>query len=388
MISSHPNNSHNHNEAGLNDPSRTHRMLRKADLAIQELIDGGGYMLPGQQQQFLQVLIDQPTLLNHARILSMRKPSQLIEKIRLGQRILHPSQSGVALTEQQRARPDVGAVEIRPVPFKAEMRLSEEVLEDNIEGPNFKGTLLSMMAERVALDMEEMILRGNRRHDHDAFLSQFDGLLAQANAHVLDHSFDDNPRTTNGLFYKMLKTLPSEFKRERSQLVAYVSTNSELDYRESLTQRAGLLGDQHLQHDVSASAAGIAVRGLPTMPDGQALLVNPDNIVVGIQRDMKVEVDKDITSGQYMLVLSVRFHACYAVRESVVRATGIEVPYATQTTVGNSARGLGGRMGDFAFGWQAQQAAAAQDPHPQGHVDFVDPYDALLDAFDVMEIKE
>lgn len=127
------------------------------------------------------------------------------------------------------------------------------------------------------------------------------------------------------------------------------------------------------------------------MPDGQALLVNPDNIVVGIQRDMKVEVDKDITSGQYMLVLSVRFHACYAVRESVVRATGIEVPYATQTTVGNSSRGLGGRMGDFAFGWQAQQAAAPQDPHPQGHVDVVDPQENFLDGLDweqVMEEKE
>ncbi|MEM7403531.1 MAG: phage major capsid protein, partial [Myxococcota bacterium] len=306
--------------------------------------------LPQQQEQFLRVLIDQPTLLKQARILSMTRPIQLVEKIRLGNRILHPSHSGKALDASQRVQPDLGAVALEPKPFKAELRLPEEVLEDNIERQKLKDTLLQLMAQRVALDMEEIIVRGNSNQQHDPFLSQFDGLLAQAVGNVVDHSADPHDqRTTNALFYKMLKAMPSEFKRDRRQLVAYVSTNSELDYRETLTQRQTLIGDKHTREDAPAVAMGVSVIGLPTMPDGQALLVDPNNIVVGIQRNVKVEMDKDVSAGQYVLVLSVRFHARFAVREAVVRATGIQVPVSTHTTVGTKTPGLGGRIGQFTF---------------------------------------
>ncbi len=331
--------------------------LQKADMQLQQLIDSGGYLLPEQQEQFLRVLIDQPTLLRQARILSMTRPMQMVEKIRFGSRILHPAQSGQALHSNQRVQPDLGAVMLEPKLFKAELRLPEEVLEDNIERRKLKQTLLQLMAERVALDMEEVIVRGNQQQRQDPFLSQFDGLLLQAVGNVVDHSSDPHDRrTTNALFYKMLKALPSEFKRDRQRLVAYVSTNSELDYRESLTHRPTPMGDRHSREDAPATAIGITVKGLPTIPDGQALLLDPENIVVGIQRNVKVEMDKDVSAGQYVLVLSVRFHARFTVREAVVRATGIEVPVSSKTTVGMGLRGLGGRMGQFRFSVQEHNA--------------------------------
>ena len=156
-------------------------------------------------------------------------------------------------------------------------------------------------------------------------------------------------RTTSGLFYKMLKAMPSEFKRDKRNLVAYVSTNSELDYRETLAGRATNMGDRYVREDTPATAAGVPVIGLPTMPDGQALLTNPRNIIVGIMRDIKVEMDKDVSAGQFLVVLSVRFHARLAVREAVVRATGVTVPVASNTTVGPGGTPLGGRIGNFTF---------------------------------------
>ncbi|MEM7494933.1 MAG: phage major capsid protein [Myxococcota bacterium] len=329
---------------------RNATLLHKADTAVHDLIDSGGYLLPEQATRFMSVLVDQPTLLRNSRILTMTRPAQLVEKIRLGERILRPANSGEALAKDQRARPDLGAVALEAKLFKAETRLSEETLEDNIERGALKETLLRLMAERVALDMEEIIVRGDSDRDDDPFLAQFDGLLTQAVGNVMHHGSDPaDTRTTSGLFYKMLKAMPSEFKRDKRNLVAYVSTNSELDYRETLAGRATNMGDRYLREDAAATAAGVPVIGLPTMPDGQALLTNPRNIIVGIMRDIKVEMDKDVSAGQFLVVLSVRFHARLAVREAVVRATGITVPVASTTTVGPGGTPLGGRIGDFTF---------------------------------------
>lgn len=325
-------------------------LLHKADLAVQDLIDAGGYLLPEQAARFMTVLVDQPTLLRNSRILTMTRPTQLVEKIRLGERILRPAHSGEAVAKEQRARPDLGTVALEAKLFKAEMRLSEETLEDNIERGALKQTLLRLMAERVALDMEEIIVRGDHDRDDDPFLAQFDGLLAQASGNVMHHGSDRvDTRTTGGLFYKMLKAMPSEFKRDKRNMVAYVSANSELDYRETLAARATRMGDRYVREDAPATAAGVPVIGLPTMPDGQALLTNPRNIIVGIMRNIKVEMDKDVSAGEFLVVLSVRFHARLSVREAVVRATGITVPVASSTTVGLGGTTLGGRIGDFTF---------------------------------------
>ena len=144
-------------------------LLHKADMAVHDLIDSGGYLLPEQATRFMSVLVDQPTLLRNSRILTMTRPAQLVEKIRLGERILRPANSGEALAKDQRARPDLGAVALEAKLFKAETRLSEETLEDNIERGKLKDTLLRLMAERVALDMEEIIVRGDSDRDDDLF---------------------------------------------------------------------------------------------------------------------------------------------------------------------------------------------------------------------------
>lgn len=323
-------------------------LLQKADLAVSDLVNDGGYLLPAQAIRFMRVLIDQPTLIKQARVIPMKSSKQLIEKIRFGSRILRPGDSGVALGSGDRVKPDLGSVELDAELFKAEVRLNDETLEDSIERGDLKDTIMEIMAERVALDMEEMTVQGDTASG-DAFLAKFDGLLKQASAVVVDHSTAADPTTTKALFYKMLKAMPSEFKRDKRSLSFYVSVNEELDYRESLSQRATSLGDQYTRDDLPSSAAGVPIMDLPTMPDGQALLTNPKNINVGIWRKIKIETDKDVSAGQFIIVLSVRFHSRYSVNDAVVKATGISVPIASNTSVGLNAGDLGGRIGNFSF---------------------------------------
>lgn len=324
-------------------------LLQKADLAVSDLVTDGGYLLPAQAIRFMRVLIDEPTIIKQCRVVPLKAPKQLIEKIRFGSRILRPGDSGVALAGGDRVKPDLGSIELDAELFKAEVRLNDETLEDSIERGDLKDTIMELMAQRVALDMEEVIVRGDTASG-DPFLAKFDGVLKQATANVVDHSTDPtDTKTTKALFYKQLKAMPSEFKRDKRSLIAYVSVNEELDYRESLSQRATVMGDKYSVDDAPATAAGVPINGIPTMPDGQALLTNPKNINVGIWRKIKIETDKDVSAGQFIIVLSVRFDAVYSVADAAVKATGITVPVASNTSVGLAAGGLGGRIGPFTF---------------------------------------
>lgn len=324
-------------------------LLQKADLAVSDLVSDGGYLLPAQAVRFLRVVIDQPTLINQARIVPMKAPKQLVEKIRFGSRILRAGASATAVSSGDRAAPDLGSVELDAKLFKAEIRLNDETLEDSIERGDLKNTIMELMAQRASLDIEEVVVRGDTASG-DSFLASFDGLLKQASAHVIDHSTDViDTKTTKGLFYKSIKTIPSEYKRDKKMLVHYVSVNMEIDYRESLSQRATVGGDRYVTEDAPAVAAGVPIQGLPTMPDGQLLTTNPMNINVGIWRRIKIETDKDVSAGQFIMVLSLRFHALYSVNDAVVKATGVTVPIATSTTVGSASHDLGGRVGPFTF---------------------------------------
>lgn len=323
-------------------------LLQKADLAVADMVNDGGYLLPAQALRFMRILIDEPTLIKQTRVIPMKAPKQMIEKIRFGSRILRPGDSGTALSSGDRVKPDLGSVELDAELFKAEVRLNDETLEDSIERGDLKDTIIEIMAQRVALDMEEVIVQGDTASG-DAFLAKFDGLLKQADANVVDHSLAVDPKTTKELFYKMLKAMPSEFKRDKRSLISYVSVNEELDYRESLSQRATVIGDKYTTDDAPATAAGVPIMDLPTMPDGQALLTNPKNINVGIWRKIKIETDKDVSAGQFIIVLSVRFHTRFSEKSAVVKATGISVPVASNTSVGLAAGDLNGRIGSFAF---------------------------------------
>lgn len=323
-------------------------LLQKADLAVSNLVSDGGYLLPAQAVQFMRVLIDEPTIIKQARVIPLKSPKQLVEKIRFGSRILRPGAEATALSSGDRVKPDLGSIELDAELFKAEVRLSDETLEDSIERGNLKDTIIELMAQRVALDMEEVIVQGDTASG-DAFLATFDGLLKQSDANVIDNSLAVDPTTTKALFYAMLKALPTEFKRDKRSLIAYVSVNEELDYRESLSQRATVLGDKYTTDDAPSTAAGVPIMDLPTMPDGQALLTNPKNINVGVWRKIKIETDKDVSAGQFIIVLSVRFDTKFSVKEASVKATGIDVSVASNTSVGLAAGGLGGRVGDFTF---------------------------------------
>lgn len=312
--------------AGLMD-NRT--ILEKADLALSDLTTGGGMLQPAQAQKFLRILINEAVILKQSTVVPMRSPKQLIEKIRFANRILRSGSEAVALPVGDRALPNLGKVELDAQLFKAEVRLNNEVLEDSIERGQLRQTIMQLMAEAIARDVDEVIIQGDTTSP-DPFLAKLDGILKQSTSNIVDAQ---NQTTNKTVFRDMLKTMPHPFLRNKKELRFFTSVNSEIDYKDSLADRATIGGDKFVEEDVPATYSGVPVLSVPMFPENlgagsnatDVVLTDPKNINVGIWRNIRVEVDKIVWEGVLVIVATLRFDVKFAEETAVVKAVNVKV---------------------------------------------------------------
>src|SRR5262249_5458111 len=145
---------------------------------------------------------------------------------------------------------------------------------------------------------------------------------------------DAQGQTTNkGVLRDMVRTLPHAFVRNKKQLRFFTSVNSELDYNDSLSERATAVGDKYVEQDVPATYSGLRLIDRPMYPEAQGavqnqpsiILTDPKNINVGIWRNIRVEVDKIVTDGVLVIVATLRFDVKYAEETAVVKAINVRV---------------------------------------------------------------
>lgn len=305
-------------------------IIEKADLAVADLADGG-LMVPEQANKFFQIMIKESKFLPIVDVQTMGRNKKEVDMFRFGSRILRPSQEYQQLSLADRSKPELSKVTLEAKTFKAEVRLSTEDLEDNIEQGNLKDVVMGGMSAAIARDMEEIALIGDTSNTTDAFLASFDGVLKQASPHVYDHA---DANASNVLFREMLRLLPQEHRRDKTQLRFIVSGNTELDWRDALGTRQTPGGDSWLSTMApQVSYTGIPVVDVPLMPENtgvgsnraQALLLDPMNVVVGLQRQVTIETDRDIRAGAWMIVATVRFDVKLRLPDATVKAIKIKV---------------------------------------------------------------
>jgi len=304
-------------------------LLQKADLALSELTSDGGLLQPAQAAKFIKVMIKESVLMKLATVVPMKSPKQLVEKIRFGSRILRAGEEGTPLPNADRSKPDLSKIELDAKLFKAEVRLNNEVLEDSIERGELRQTIMQMMGERIAVDIEEVGVQGDTTSS-DTFLAQFDGVLKQATSNIVAAG---TVPLTKGVFRDMLKTMPSEFLRNKKQLKFFTSVDAELDYRDSLSDRQTPAGDKNLEQDAPIAYSGMQVMSVPLFPENlgvgtnetDVLLTDPKNVNFGIWRNIRFETDKDIQAGVMIIVATLRIDVKFAHEPAVVKATGVKV---------------------------------------------------------------
>jgi hypothetical protein len=306
-------------------PLHNRSIIEKADLALQDLVTGGGYLQPEQAQKFMRLLVKQSVLLKSATVRPMKAPKSSVSQIKFGSRVLRRGQERTALTEAQRAKPDLSHVELDAKLFKAEVDLDDEVLEDNIEAGDLRQTVMELLAQAISRDMEELVIAGDTA-SADPFLSTMDGLLKKATSNVVDAA---GAPISKDLLDDLLRTLPSEYRSDKTALRFFCAVDSEQDYRSTLAERATAAGDRMLEESPPVLYSGVPLAPIPLWPEnlGQnsnrtaSILTHPKNVVVGIWRQIRLETDRDISAGVLKIVATLRFDATYAEEPGVARLT-------------------------------------------------------------------
>jgi HK97 family phage major capsid protein len=303
-------------------------IMAKADIEVSDLITDGGYLLSEQSKKFIVDAIKQSVVLKLIKVEGIKSHTKLIDKVGLNGRVLRPGTSGVALSAADRAKPVTDQVSLTTKLMKGEIRLNDEVLEDQIENGTFKSTVMSMMSEQVGLDLYELAVNGDTT-SADTFLAQFDGLLALATSHVVNAG--TVPLAKSHL-KAALKALPSQYNRFRAQQRFMTSEDAELDYRDYLADRGTVLGDRMIEGDSPVKYGGRPILPIPVFPDDLAittdctnvLLMDPKNAYFGFWRQVKIETDRDISTGEWIMVATVRAGLQYVEEDAVVKIINVK----------------------------------------------------------------
>lgn len=307
------------------------QLIRKADIALSDLRNDGGLLQPSATNRFIRKLIDTPRLIKDVRTVPMSRPSMEIHKIGFGERVLRAARNSStqrsgpypigqrALTESERAKPTTSKIALNTSEVMAEIDIPYEVFEDNIEGDNLRDTILALLANRVSLDMEELLIRGDT-DSADPYLALQNGALVMAEDNVVNQA---GAPMDVALFKNMAKAVPTQYLDFLDQFRIYLNPLRDIDYRATVAQRQTALGDAIISGKVAPTIMGVPLARAAKMPLDQALMTIPNNLILGVQRRIQIEYDKDVRERVFIIVLTMRIAQGVEEEELLIKATNI-----------------------------------------------------------------
>lgn len=273
----------------------------------------GGLLNPEQSARFLDYMFDATVIGKVARTVRMKSDTTEIDRMSVGEKLMKLASEG----ENTGANSAVtfSKISLTTKKLRMDWELSTESLEDNIEGADLEDHIARLMATQAGNDIEDVILNGDTAETGDALYKSFDGVVkkAKANAHVVDAA---GANVSREVFNKALKALPRKYKQRRADLRFLAGSNLIQDFL-----YANSIGtNQTIPSDIASSvirggvaplggpagyvapfAFGIPIVEVPLLSEIQAgthtgasgnhgdiHLTFPNNVVVGVKRDVTV----------------------------------------------------------------------------------------------------
>jgi hypothetical protein len=312
-------------------PLSNKELAKRTDLAIADLTSDGGLLQPEQANRFIDMIQEQPTLLNQVRMIRMNAPQMKIDRLGFGSRIMKAAPQGTApyadddgtnsryLAMADRSAPTTAQITLTTKEVMAEIHLPYEVLEDNLERGSFEDHIMRLIAERAALDLEDWAINGDTASG-DAYLALNNGVMKQISSNVVNNL---SAGISPDLFEAGLLAMPQKYLRNLAQLKQYITVANSIKYRANVAKRSTGYGDSALTNTGDLVAYGVPVTSLALLPANTGFFTYPQNIIFGIQRQIQVETDRDIRSRQIIIVLTARVDVKIDEEPACVKYTNI-----------------------------------------------------------------
>jgi len=262
-------------------------------------LSAGGLMLPEQFDRFVDLTIDESVMLKMVRTERRTKPRGEIDKLNIGQPVTESAAENADTGNTY--NPAFSKVEYTVKKVRSAFDLSTEALDENIEGENFRETIMNSFAKRISTDLELLAIQGDATtyaSDNSVLgrlLKRLDGWYVQTNSgcHYVDAG---GAPVSKELFSGMIKALPTKYRQAYSDLRFFVSPTVYQDFVDSLSERATALGDNALSGRAPVTVYGIPVVAVPMIPETLGAsndqtfiwLTFPKNFIMVIFREITV----------------------------------------------------------------------------------------------------
>lgn len=311
----------------------SNEVIARADLTIADLDTNGGLLQPEQSKQFIDMVMDQPTMLPQAQVIRMGAPEVKVNRMWFGSRILKAARTTGSeldgggndryLRAADRSKVTTDQLTLTSSEVNAEIRINYETLEDNIEGQSLEGHIMRLIATKTAEDLEEFALWADTASS-DPYLALQNGWLKRSVSHVADNL---SAGVSPDLFVNGLLALPQKYHTRLGAMRGFISQANLIRYRQKVSQRMTGYGDAAMQGAIPLYAQGLQLEGAPMLAnDGigaTGLITFPKNLIFGIRRDISVETDKDIRSREYIIVVTMRVGLQLELEDAVVKLENI-----------------------------------------------------------------
>ena len=283
-----------------------------AGVHVASELGNGGLLNPEQSARFLDYMFDATVIGKVARTVRMKSDTAEIDRMSVGEKLMKLASeadntavnSGVTFSK----------ISLTTKKLRMDWELSTESLEDNIEGADLEDHIARLMATQAGNDIEDVLLNGNSASS-DLLYKAFDGVVkkAKASGRVVDAA---GAAVSREVFNKALKAMPRKYKQRRGDLRFLAGSNLIQDFL-----YANSIGtNQTIPQDIASSVirGGVAPLGgpagyvapfafgipivevpllnetqtgdytTPTGSHGDIHLSFPNNVVIGIKRDVTV----------------------------------------------------------------------------------------------------
>ena len=273
-----------------------------------------GLLNAEQSARFLDYMFDATVIGKVARTVRMKSDTSEIDRMAVGEKLMKLATEGD--NDATNSAVTFSKISLTTKKLRMDWELSTESLEDNIEGADLEDHIARLMATQAGNDIEDVILNGDTSLTGDALYKSFDGVVkkAKANGRVVDAA---GAAVSREVFNKALKAMPRKYKQRRGDLRFLAGSNLIQDFL-----YANSIGtNQTIPQDIASSiirgqgvqplggpagyvapfAFGIPIVEVPLLAEaqdgdysgetgnhGDIHLTFPNNVVIGIKRDVTV----------------------------------------------------------------------------------------------------
>lgn len=263
-------------------------LIQKAITAAETLATSGK-LNPAQSDRFIDWVIDETVLKNNVRVVKFRNEELTIDKIGIGNRVMFPATEYVAPSVRLGVTPS--KMTLKPQEVITAFDISDAAKEINIEGDSFEDHVIKMFSTGWGNDQEQLVLNGDvigqaaieadilpggsqTEYIKDELLAMFDGWSRLADgAHLVNAG---NVTVGLNVFSAMIRAMPQKFRRNKSQLRFFMSSDLAQIYIEKIATRMTNKGDQAAEGQTQ-TPFGIPIVEVPLM---QLLPTTTQNITM------------------------------------------------------------------------------------------------------------